>query len=237
MKANNPIRIKTISQYHEKIGLPKPDHPYISIINPGDIRRKPGRDPICLIYDFYIIAFDIFFDATIKYGQQEYRIESGDISFMAPKQVFTIIYNQNIEDSQRSSGWMILIHPDFLWNTSQVGMMKRYEFFGYTINEALKITSKEKKVIRGIVKSIREEYNSNIDKFSQNIMIAHLEVLLNYAERFYQRQFIRSKMANHKVLERLEDILEKYFETQDLMSKGLPTAQYIADALHIFEII
>ena len=72
-----------------------------------------------------------------------------------------------------------------------------------------------------------------MDKFSQNIIISHIETLLNYSERFYQRQFLTRKITNHQVLTRLEKLLTDYFDSDDLVAKGLPTVKYISDALHI----
>ncbi len=59
-----------------------------------------------------------------------------------------------------------------------------------------------------------------MDKFSQDIMISHLETLLNYAERFYQRQFITRKITNHQVLDQVEQILTTYLNNDVLLSKG-----------------
>ena len=79
----------------------------------------------------------------------------------------------------------------------------------------------------------KDEYHNNIDKFSQDIIISQIEVLLNYSDRFYHRQFITRKVTNHKILDRLEDILDEYFNGDDLMEKGLPSVQFVADALNV----
>ena len=130
-------------------------------------------------------------------------------------------------------GWMLFVHPDFLWNTSLAKKIKNYAYFGYSTNEALFLSDKEETVINDIVKNIRDEYHSKIDKFSQDIIISNLETLLNYAERFYERQFITRKITNHKILTRLEEVLADYFNNELLRSKGLPTVQYMADTLNI----
>lgn len=128
---------------------------------------------------------------------------------------------------------MLLIHPDFLWNSSLAKAIKQYEFFDYSVHEALFLSEKEEAIITGMMKIIDQEYHSNIDKFSQDIIIAQLELLLKYAERFYQRQFITRKITNHKILSRLEDIIADYFNSDDLLKKGLPTVHYVAETLHI----
>ena len=128
---------------------------------------------------------------------------------------------------------MLFIHPDFLWNTSLAQKIKKYEYFGYATNEALFLSDKEEAVINDLVKNIKTEYDSNIDKFSQDIIISNLETLLNYAQRFYERQFITRKITNHHILNRFEEILTAYLRNEDMLSKGLPTVQYMADSLHI----
>jgi AraC-like DNA-binding protein len=130
-------------------------------------------------------------------------------------------------------GWMLFIHPDFLWNTSLATKIKRYDYFGYATSEALFLSDKEEIVINDLVNNIKTEYHSNIDRFSQDIIISNLETLLNYAERFYQRQFITRKITNHQVLTQVEELLTTYLNNEALLAKGLPTVQYFADALNI----
>ncbi len=128
---------------------------------------------------------------------------------------------------------MLLIHPDFLWNTPLAQKVKHYEYFSYSVHEALFLSEKEESTINEIARNIEQEYNANIDRFSQDVIIAQLELLLTYAERFYNRQFITRKITNHHILNRLEDILTSYFNNDDLIKKGLPTVQYIAETLNV----
>ena len=128
---------------------------------------------------------------------------------------------------------MLLIHPDFLWNTSLAKTIKQYEFFEYSANEALFLSEKEEATINGIIENIQQEYHSNIDKFSKQIIISQIESLLNYSERFYNRQFITREKSNHQILERLEQFLDDYFNSEDILSKGLPSVQLVADHLNV----
>ncbi|MFV0467516.1 MAG: helix-turn-helix domain-containing protein [Dysgonomonas sp.] len=130
-------------------------------------------------------------------------------------------------------GWMLFIHPDFLWNTPLAKKIKQYEYFGYSTNEALFLSDKEETVVNGIIDNIKQEYHSNIDKFSQDVIVAQLELLFTYAQRFYERQFITRKIINNNVLNRVEEILTDYFDKEDIVLKGLPTVQHIADMLNL----
>ena len=231
MKAIQPRSIKTISEYHKLIGISQPEHPLISVIPFEAIKHAPGADPIHMVIGFYSIALKKTVDGKIKYGQLEYDFDTGILSFMAPGQVLKIETREG--KPHIHSGWLLLIHPDFLWNTPLARKIKQYEYFGYAVNEALHLSEKEEATIINIVQNIEQEYRSNIDKFSQDVIIAHLELLLTYSERFYHRQFITRKIAHHKILERLEDILAGYFNSDALQQNGAPTVQYIADALNI----
>ena len=231
MANTQPYRIKTISQYHQVTGLPKPEHPLISVINLESIKNVHINEPMSLITDFYCIALKRVSNAAFKYGQQKYDFDEGIMSFMSPGQVYGIEVNK--DEELKPSGWMILIHPDFLWNTALAKNIKDYEFFDYSVNEALYLSAKEEKNIISIFKNIHQEYHQNIDKFSEDIIISQIEVLLNYCERFYHRQFITRKKSNHTILGRLEDLLTNYFNSENLSKNGLPAVEYISEKLNI----
>ena len=231
MAKTQPIRIRTISEYHQVMGLPKPHHPLVSVIDLGTIEHPPGDDARSLVFDFYSISLKRDFNAKIKYGQQDYDFDEGIMFFISPGQVFGIEVQKDVP--LKRQGWLLLIHPDFFWNTPLAKAVKQYEYFDYTVHEALFLSDKEENTIIGLMRSMEQEYHSNIDKFSQSVIIAQIELLLTYAERFYQRQFITRKITNHSILDRLEDILTTYFNNDDLVKKGLPTVQYVAEALNV----
>ena len=231
MTNTQPLRIKTISEYHQFMGLPKPQHPLISVVNFELIKQLPYDKTISMVFDFYSISLKRNFNGKMKYGQQEYDFDEGIMFFISPGQVFGIEVSK--DEVLRHSGWMLLVHPDFLWNTPLAKTLKQYKYFDYSVHEALFLSEKEENTLIGIMQNIEQEYHSNIDKFSQNVMIAQLELLLNYADRFYHRQFITRKITNHKILNRLENLLREYFSGDDLATKGMPTVQYIAEALNI----
>ena len=226
-------RIKTISQYHQLMGLSAPEHPLISLIDLESIQHPPGNESINLVFDFYSISLKRNFNAKIKYGQQQYDFDEGIMFFISPGQVFGIEVDKNKDTILKRNGWLLLVHPDFLWDTALAKTIKQYEYFSYSVHEALHLSEKEEGMIIGMLQNMEQEYHSNIDKFSQDVMIAQLELLLTYAERFYHRQFITRKISNHQILQRLEDILMDYFNSDVLTKKGLPTVQYIAEALNV----
>lgn len=230
MEQKKIIRIKSISEFHQFRGLPKPAHPLISIVDYASIKHQPEIEETSWMFDFYQISVKKGIDGKFKYGQLDYDFDDGVMFFIAPNQIFNIRVNHH--STMERSGWMLLIHPDFFWNTSLAKTISRYEYFDYSVNEALFLSEKEENILNEIVENIREEYHSNIDKYSRKIIISHIETLLSYAERFYSRQFITREKANHQILDKVENLLNEYF-ADDLISKKLPTVQYVADALNI----
>lgn len=230
MTGKQPHRIRTITDFHAFRGLPKPEHPLVSVINLESVKKSAVQETN-LILDFYSIALKRNLNAKLKYGQQEYDFDEGTMFFISPGQVFRI---EAPNDTQlRQSGCMLLIHLDFLWNTPLARTIRLYEYFEYSANEALFLSEKEEGMVLNLLQQIQQEYHSNIDTFSQSIIIAQIELLLNYSERFYHRQFITRKITNHKILNRLEDILTVYFKNDNLMENGLPTVQHIAEKLSV----
>jgi AraC family transcriptional regulator, transcriptional activator of pobA len=227
MSSTKPFRIKSISEIHRLMGLPKPHHPLIGIIDLKGLRNDP--DIKSVILDLYVVSLKRGCDG-LYYGQQKYDFDGGLMAFISPGQ---ILRGEGNGVPVNLEGWMLFIHPDFLWNTPLAKKIKHYEYFNYSANEALFLSDKEEAIINELIGNIKHEYNANIDGFSQNIMIAHVETLLSYAERFYNRQFITRKKANHQILNRLETLLTNYFNSGDLVSKGLPSVEFVASALNV----
>ena len=231
MEQRQTKRIKTISEFHQLRGLLQPEHPLISVVDYSKMERPNDISDTNLVFDFYQIAIKRGINAKIKYGQQQYDFDEGVMFFTSPNQVFRIEPETN--STVTKTGWLLLIHPDFLWNTALAKIIKQYDFFDYSLNEALFVSEKEETTMNGIIANIKQEYNANIDKFSKQIIVSQVEGLLNYSERFYNRQFITREKSNHQILERLEKILIDYINTDHLVLKGLPAVQYIADTLNV----
>jgi AraC-like DNA-binding protein len=228
-------RFKTISEFLQFSQLPKPEHPLISVIRVDSVGNPYRDESISWVYDFYCIAVKRIFNSQnfkLKYGQQSYDFDEGMMSFVAPNQVIGVS-SVNKDEKIKQSGWMLIIHPDFLWNTPLAKTIKQYGFWDYSVHEALFLSEKEEAILINIIENIQRECHSNIDKFSKQIIVAQIESLLSYSDRFYHRQFITREKANHQILERLEILLSDYFNSDDLITKGLPTVQYLADQLNL----
>ena len=221
-------KFNSISELHRALDLPKPLHPLVSLVDYGKIKTEAGELPKAMILNFYKISFKKNLQGKIKYGQHYYDFDEGGISFIAPGQLITAA-----EGEKDYSGYTLLFHPDFLRNYSLAKLIKNYGFFSYSANEALYLSEKERITITEVFHHILQELDGTIDDFSQDVMISHIEVLLNYSNRFYNRQFITRKAANYDILTKLEGLLDDYFRRESAVTRGLPTVQYLAAELHL----
>jgi len=223
---------KTIAEFHHFVGLPAPLHPLLSVVDISTVPQSYNPESIKIVMDFYSISVKRMVNYKVQYGQRPFDFNDGIMSFISPNQVLSIDVDDKGKKVEKS-GWVIYIHPDFIWNTALAKSIRQYDFWDYLLNEALFMSDKEEAIINSVIQSIFEEYKSNIDQFSKSIIISHIESLLNYADRFYHRQFITREKSNHQMLERLETLLTAYFNSDDLLSTGLPTVAYLADMLNL----
>lgn len=231
--SRKPEHIKTISQYHNVRGLRKPLHPLISIVDYSQVSIPNEDKHKSWIYDFYLIAVKRSSDPAfkMKYGQNKYDYDEGIMFFMSPGQILSIEGNEN--RSFQKSGWMLLIHPDFLFGTPLVKTIKSYEYFKYSTHEALFLSEQEEQALSGIITNIKQEYQSVIDKHSQHIIVSQIDTLLAYSNRFYERQFITRKPMNHHVLEKFEEIINEYFRNENFIEDGMLSVTDIASQLDL----
>jgi len=228
-KAERPVRFISISESHQAFGLPKPQHPLISLVHFNEKNPfNPAMAPIYDILDFYKITFITKNSGRLKYGQDYYDFNEGSMLFLAPNQlVGSTEYNSN------TYAYILLIHPDFFLGYPLAQKIKQYGYFSYSVNEALHLSDQEKNIILSIYNIIREELNSRVDEFSQEVMVAQIELLLSYVNRFYKRQFITRKAVNNDILQKTEAILDDYYNGQQSIIKGIPTVQFLSEQLNL----
>ena len=225
------FRFNSISEFHQFCNLPAAEHPLISLIDYSRVRYPLDETELQWIQEFYSVGLKRNVNAKFNYGQQAYDFDSGVLTFVSPLQFLKIEVNPEVEID--STGWLLLIHPDFLFGTALAKKIKSYEFFQYAANEALFLSEKEENVIVDILKSIESEYRANIDRFSQELILSQLAQLLIYSERFYERQFFTRKKTNVQIVGQFEQVLSHYFESGKPLQKGIPTVTFIAEQLHI----
>lgn len=220
--------LKSISQLVRVLGLPAPLHPLIALVdyNTVPIEIFPRSQKISL--DFYKISFKPSFRGQIKYGQGYYDFEEGGLAFLKPKQ---IVFPP--EDVESYEGIALYFHQDFIRNYPLGNRIGNYGFFSYDVSEALFLSAKEKEIMAGLFAVIAGELDNNIDSFSQDVLVSQIELLLNYSNRFYNRQFITRKAVNHDIITALDKLLNRYFEEENSLKTGLPSVKYISTELKL----
>ena len=226
---NRPYIIYSISELHRLLELPKPKHPLVSVIDFEEIKCFDDESLRSVSYNFYCVAIKKNFEGKMKYGQQYYDFDEGVMTFFSPMQVVTT----EIVDDLKLSGYWLVVHPDFIRNYPLGKAIKEYGYFSYAANEALHLSNDEEKAVMAIMQNIEQEYRSIIDNFSQDVIVSHIELLLNYCNRFYNRQFITRRTASNDLLIKLESILSDYFNGGQMQELGLPTVQYISGLLNV----
>jgi AraC-like DNA-binding protein len=220
-------KFDSLTDFHRVFGLAKPLHPLISFIDIADIKHTPGELPASIVMDFYKIAYKPGLCGNAKYGQNYYDFGEGGLVFTAPNQVF------ESPNGSSTSGCLLLVHPDFFLSYALAKNISQYGFFSYAVNEALHLSDSERITIMSVFNILSEELNSRIDDFSQDVIVSQVELLLNYSNRFYKRQFITRKAAHVDVLQKLEAILDDYFKNERSLQLGLPTVQFLSEQLNV----
>ncbi len=226
-------RLKTISDLHRFNNLKAPEHPLISLLDYNKIRPTAIDNELRWIQEFYTISIKRNVAGKYRYGQQSYDFDEGVMTFFAPEQVISVQLIEEDLTHPKPSGWILAIHPDFFFGTSLAERIKKYPFFNYSVREALFLSEKEESIINGLLRNIEAEYQANLDEYSQQIIISQIELLLNYAERFYKRQFLTRKITSHQILEKLELLIEDHFNTDETINQGLPRVQQVAERLNL----
>ena len=227
------VNFKNITEFNQAQNLPEPENSLFSIgcktLNTGGIENciSSGKE-ISYTNQFYIISLKNIVSGEIIYGRTKYDSNTGTLLFSAPNQTYSV---KDIVISSES--WFIAFHEDFIRGLDIRNRIKKYNFFNYNVNEALHLSPKEEQIMKSVFRNIEAEYQNNQDEFSKEIIISHLETLLKYADRFYKRQFLNRKEINKALLTCFKDILEAYFESNQLEEKGIPAVDWLASQLGV----
>lgn len=219
-------KIKSVGEYSRLRGA-ETLHPLINIL---DYENLKYLEPASYNFGFYCIYLKETKCGDLRYGKEVYDYQEESLVFVAPGQILTV---ENYSNGVKPKGKVLIFHPDFLRGTALSNILTDYSFFSYSSNEALHLSKKEKKMVMNMFETIEDELQQNMDKHSKTLVISHLQLLLNYSTRFYDRQFITREHVNKGILERFESLLNGYFSSDKPQTIGLPTVSYCAEELHL----
>jgi AraC-like DNA-binding protein len=225
--ATSPHRFSSLAEAHQALGLPTPQHPLISLLDAAayPVQGAAAYGPHVL--SFYKIALKTE-AGRLAYGQGHYDFTAGSLLLAAPNQVLG-----GAPDTGCQSGVVLLVHPDFLLGYPLAKTIKQHGYFSYATHEALHLSDQEKATLLALFGSMELELSSRLDALSQEVLLAQLDLLLTYAQRFYQRQFLTRRPANRLLLQQVDDLLDAYFEAQQPLGQGLPTVHYLAAQVNL----
>lgn len=220
--------INTISEFHRLLSLPEPRHPLVSVINLAESIFLEDDVWKGFVNRFYCVALKREAKGKIRYGQQHYDYDKGVLSFTAPNQVQYL----DLNNMECGSGYLLIFHPDFLLAHPLATQINSYSFFSYAVNEALHLSAEEEDDLIAILNKIDKEC-LHIDKHTQEIILSQIDLLLNYSNRFYERQFITRKNHNHQLLAKFERLIDEYFDGKAKTQPELLTVQHMAQLMNL----
>ena len=231
---NEILNIESIDSFHKILGLTPPDHPLISIISDKESLGRADLDEALFNIRFstnmYAIMYKDNISGSLSYGRNTYDFQEGTLIFVQPGQV---LKTPDKSEVMGKRGWTLLFHPDLLHNSNLATKMNTYNFFSYESNEALHLSNKEKVFVAGVIEQIKGEIAQNLDQHSQKLIVSSLELFLNYALRFYDRQFFTRTKVNSDYVTSFEKALNQYFENGQAKINGIPTAVYFGEQLNL----
>lgn len=219
------IQLDQIDKYNELYGL-ETLHPLVSVIDLTQATKIVNH--ITVNYGVYALFLKQTKSCDLKYGRNYYDYQEGTIVCFAPGQTVGV---DTLEDEVKPEVYGLLFHPDLIHGTSLGKNIKNYNFFSYAVNEALHLSDQEKGIVMDCLKKISIELEHAIDKHSKSLIAMNIELLLNYCMRFYERQFLTRSNANQDSLTKFEQLLDKYFQSNQPVQKGLPSVKYFADKI------
>lgn len=231
MEAENIFRIQSVTQFFEAIGKGKPNHPLIGILDVTELELSEEQmimyKDVRMTSDLYTI---ILKDGScgMQYGRNKYDFEEGVLQFMAPNQ----IVSSNNSHTPSTYGFFLVFHPDLIRNFDLGKKIKRYSFFNYGVHEALHLSKREEDTLQEIVRNIEEELLMNIDKHSQEVLVTNIQLLLNYSDRFYERQFITRKNSSSDIVSQVEELIQNFYENKLQLESGTPSPDYFAEKVN-----
>lgn len=220
--------IKSVSEFHRLLSLPEPLHPLVSVINLGESIFLDDDVWKGFVNRFYCVALKREATGKIRYGQQHYDYDKGVLSFTAPNQVQYL----DLQNMECGEGYLLIFHPDFLLKHPLAKAISNYGFFDYAVNEALHLSADEEDNLINILNKINNECR-HIDRHTQEIILSQIELLLNYSNRFYERQFITRKNNNHQILVKFEQFVDGYFSNTQKTNQGLLSVKMIAEHMNL----
>lgn len=223
-----PVVFDNISALMERIGLPSPLHPLVTLVNYDKNKPCLAEAGSRFLLHFYKIAFKLRFNGKARYGPGSYDFRDGGLAFVGPNQIVELS-----NDLDEHEGYALYFHPDLFFKHPLASRIHGYGFFSYSVQEALFLSEQEKDVIQSVFESMATELKTRTDQFSLDVLVSQIELLLHHCNRFYNRQFLTRHVVHHNLIDQMNALLMERFGNQEALLSGLPTPREIAEKLNV----
>ena len=230
---NQSYTIHSITQAHQALGLPKPKHPLVTVVQDREINAAVDFRGMKVLSELYQVVYKQEGCGPIRYGRNSYDYKDGTLIFTSPGQVVGFGDENTTADFESSEGWTLAFHPDLIRKSDLGDKIRQYSFFDYEVNEALHLSEEEKTIIEELLEKIVKEYCQNLDRHSQHLIVSNIQLLLDYCLRFYDRQFYTRTSLNSDVISKFERYLHAYYQTGNAEETGIPSVSYMASQLNL----
>ncbi|MEF9478817.1 AraC family transcriptional regulator [Chryseobacterium sp. 1B4] len=128
-------------------------------------------------------------------------------------------------------GYAFVFHPDLIKQHPIASKIKQYKYFSYEINDALFMTAQEEEIITWLFTRIHMELTENKASSNINVILSLLNVVLSYADVFYERQFKNKAIDPLTVLSKVKLVLQDHYKDLSKPVSNIPTVSSIAQSL------
>ena len=222
---SNIYHIRTISEIHQQMGLPKPKHPLVSVITDFGEAENLNLKGVRFTTELYSVSLKSDVEGTIYYGRNTYDFQEGTLIFLKPNQV--VEYEPGNEEISHERTWSLIFHPDLIRKSELGQQIDQYSFFDYDAREALHLSEEEKNAIQYILNLIKKEINANIDRHSQELIVTNIKLFLDYCTRYFDRQFYTRTNLNKDIVSEFEKLIKGYYDSGKALEIGVPTVRFL----------
>lgn len=226
MENTKTIRLDSIDAYNRLYGLTT-YHPLVSVI---DLKKATKRfDRLRMDYGVYALYLKNGVNCTLKYGREYYDYQEGTVVCFSPGQVIDV---DTTGEPLAPDVIGLMFHPDLICGTPLADKINNFGYFRYAQKEALHLSDKERAIFLDCLDKIREETEHPVDTHSADLISANIQVLLEYLNRFYDRQFITRHKVNSSVVANFEKQLAEIYSGKTALSE-VPRVSYFAEKANL----
>lgn len=216
-----------LTSYNKYLNLAEPLHPLMdSRVCKQAIPNFPKTSDEIQV-NLFKISLKKNFSGDINYGNNKYYTENGLMLFSEPGQVVSW------DSLTFWDGYAFVFHPDLIKQNPIAAKINQYKYFSYEINDALFMTAEEEETITWLFTKIHMELLENKAKANINLILSLINVVLSYADVFYERQFKDKATKTVSVASKVKSLLQNHYSDFSKPVISIPTVSTIAADLNL----